>query len=368
MLSPGEGKSALGCLLACDLGRKTLVVCPDRKLISQWEGAIKKWAPKATVGVVCGSWDEKKHPEQAERDFILTTDESASRCSLPVAFFQSFGTAIIDEAHHIASKSLSQILPRLPCKHIIGLSATPSRPDGLEHALYWLMGPCVVRYLRVPEVTLKVNTINIRLLSYDGSAKSVIRTRSGDMVWHRTMANVANDFKRNRMLHDLVRGLVRKHDRAKVIVISTLRDHVTRMRDNLLQSKAFAENEVQILMGGDAKTAAMEHAKSAEVRVLLGTMQFLDEGFDDPRLDTIVMVMPRSAKAGKKVQTRGASLVQRIGRVERVLEGKKKPLVIDVVDTGVQAFQNMAMGRARTYRDHGWIIRKWKEPSSAKSV
>lgn len=352
VLSPGEGKSALGCCVACELSRKTLVVAPDTKLIQQWKGAIKKWAPLASVGIVCGSWNEKKHAAPAKCDFVLTTDETASRCELPTSFLRSFGTAIIDEAHHVASKSLSQILPRLPCRHILGLSATPDRADGLEHSLYWLMGPCAARYLRIPEVTLLTDTLDVCIADYPDSKRSIVRDRrSGDLVWFKCWENVSTDWKRNQFITTAIKDLVRKRERRKVVLLVRFRKHVGDLREALAEH--FSDEEVFVLMGGMATDETLAAARAPKVRVLLGTMSFLDEGFDDPVLDTIVMGMPRSASGG--------ALRQSIGRIERFLAGKKKPLVVDVVDFGVPEFESMARGRAKTYRQHGWFISRWKK-------
>ena len=53
--------------------------------------------------------------------------------------FESFGTVIVDEAHHICEGVFRVCLKCL--KHIYGLSATPERKDGLTKLLHWFMGP-----------------------------------------------------------------------------------------------------------------------------------------------------------------------------------------------------------------------------------
>jgi superfamily II DNA or RNA helicase len=46
----------------------------------------------------------------------------------------------------------------------------------------------------------------------------------------------------------------------------------------------------------------------------------MEEGYDDPTLDTLVLSMPRS------------NVQQVIGRCERTHEGKLDPLILDIVD------------------------------------
>jgi len=323
VLSPGEGKSALATCLCCELARRTLIVAPDTKLVAQWKEAIAKWAPDAKVGIVCGSWNPKKHSSEADSDFVLTTDESASGCEYPSEYLKQFGTVVIDEAHTVASRTHTLILPRLPARYIIGLSATPTRADGLEHALYWLMGPCVARYLRLPEVTLKMDTVDVYLRNYGGSVASVVKDRKGEYVWHRTIDRVSNDEVRNDAIADTVEGLVNRQERAKVVVLVRLRDHVKELH------ALFGERGLSafILFGGKGDAKSLEDAKDPKIRVLVGTYSFLSTGYDDPRLDTIVIGMPISSK--------GSNLVQSVGRIERMLAGKKKPMIVDVVDRGV---------------------------------
>lgn len=47
------------------------------------------------------------------------------------SIFIDIGLSIFDEFHHLNSEVFSKALPKLSCKYMLGLSATPNRDDGL---------------------------------------------------------------------------------------------------------------------------------------------------------------------------------------------------------------------------------------------
>jgi superfamily II DNA or RNA helicase len=54
----------------------------------------------------------------------------------PAKTFLDIGAVFYDESHHLGSEVFSQAMPKLSVKYIIGLSATPTRKDGLEKVFY----------------------------------------------------------------------------------------------------------------------------------------------------------------------------------------------------------------------------------------
>jgi hypothetical protein len=114
--------------------------------------------------------------------------------------------------------------------------------------------------------------------------------------------------------------------------VTTLVDH----------AKFLAHTFDAALIYGGCKKEAVGKAKS-DVPIVVATYQFLEEGYDDETLDTLVMTMPRS-----KIQ-------QVVGRCERTHEGKLVPLIIDVVDT-FSVFEAMSWKRIKFYKSRGFKI------------
>jgi superfamily II DNA or RNA helicase len=61
-----------------------------------------------------------------------------------------------------------------------------------------------------------------------------------------------------------------------------------------------------------------------------------DEGMDIPDLDALVLLTP-SRSAGRTIQ--------RAGRVLRLVEGKRKPVIVDIVDANIGLLRSQARTR-----------------------
>jgi hypothetical protein len=81
--------------------------------------------------------------------------------------------------------------------------------------------------------------------------------------------------------------------------------------------------------------------------VLIATGQKIGEGFDLPRLDTLMLASPISF---------GGRLEQYVGRLNRDYDGKKDVIVYDYIDSHIPVFNNMYLKRMRTYRKIGFNI------------
>ena len=55
-------------------------------------------------------------------------------------FFKNIGCVIADEIHLLATKVLSRCFFYVYPRYLIGLSATPYRPDGMDDLLYSFFG------------------------------------------------------------------------------------------------------------------------------------------------------------------------------------------------------------------------------------
>jgi len=84
-----------------------------------------------------------------------------------------------------------------------------------------------------------------------------------------------------------------------------------------------------------------------ESLILVATGQKVGEGFNFPRLDTLMLVAP--------VKFEGR-LIQYIGRLNRTYEGKKDVVVYDYVDTHISFFDRQYRNRLKTYKKLGYKI------------
>src|SRR5258708_3107750 len=93
--------------------------------------------------------------------------------------------------------------------------------------------------------------------------------------------------------------------------------------------------------------ADIEAVPLGQPRVILATGSYIGEGFDDPRLDTLFLVMP--------ISWRG-TLQQYVGRLHRLHEGKRIVQVCDYVDGNVPMLGRMFEERLKGYNVIGYRI------------
>lgn len=81
--------------------------------------------------------------------------------------------------------------------------------------------------------------------------------------------------------------------------------------------------------------------------ILVATGQKIGEGFDFPRLDTLMLASPVSFSG---------RLEQYMGRLNRDYEGKTEVIVYDYIDSHIRYFDNMYARRLRTYKRTGFQV------------
>jgi superfamily II DNA or RNA helicase len=87
-----------------------------------------------------------------------------------------------------------------------------------------------------------------------------------------------------------------------------------------------------------------------EPRVILATGRYIGEGFDDPRLDTLLLAMP--------ISWRG-TLQQYVGRLHRMHDNKRIVRVYDYVDGSVAMLARMYEKRVSGYKAIGYSIERY---------
>ncbi len=58
-----------------------------------------------------------------------------------VALFGRYGLVVVDECHHVPAFSFESCLRHAPVRHVLGLTATPYRRDGLQDIITMQCGP-----------------------------------------------------------------------------------------------------------------------------------------------------------------------------------------------------------------------------------
>ena len=111
-------------------------------------------------------------------------------------------------------------------------------------------------------------------------------------------------------------------------------------------------------MGRKQRRVALESIAAVpedEPRVILATGSYIGEGFDDARLDTLLLALPVSWKG---------TLQQYVGRLHRLHHNKKEVRVCDYVDAQVPMLARMFKKRLAGYAAIGYSLTSAEEDAS----
>ena len=319
----GFGKTTVSLAIACKLGYRTMIVVHKEFLANQWKERIQQFCPGASIGIV------RQNKKEVNCDFVIAMLQSLSLKEYSFEDFDSIGTLIVDEAHHICAKVFSQSLFKLCPKHTFGLSATPNRKDGLTKVLHWFMGPTFFSVERKNQDQVDVFPLVYTCPRFEDPPPC---TRFGKLSLPTMITELAEMPDRNRMILQTIKDVVKTT--RQILVLSDRRFHCEFLHQKFKTTSG-------LYMGG-MKEADL--AESSKKQIIFATFSQAHEGLDIPSLDTVILATPKS------------DIVQSIGRIMRETKGKKNnPRIYDVVDHW-SVFFAMYNKRLRVYRQGGFNI------------
>jgi len=127
------------------------------------------------------------------------------------------------------------------------------------------------------------------------------------------------------------------------------KEHAQKLYD-MLQGSA---DHVFLLQGGkslkerSAIREQMTAVRADESIILVAIGQYVGEGFNYPRLDTMLLAMPISLEG---------NIEQHAGRLNRDYEGKKDAIIFDYIDQHVPTLKRMYYKRLRAYKKIGYEV------------
>lgn len=332
---PGIGKTVIGIHLIAKRGMNTLVLVHRKPLLEQWRSRISSFLdmPVSEVGQIGGG------KEKVTNVVDVAMLQSLDRHGEIDSRIRNYGYIIVDECHHISAFSFERVMMAATAKYITGLTATPYRRDGHQPIITMQCGP--VRY-KISTKRPSDSSINYRLVtrpssfSYSWSDEDKIHT-----LWPALIA----DEERNRMIFDDIMNAL--EERRSPIVLTERKEHLEILRQKL---ENFVKHIIVLHGGMRSKVRKEMIAKLTEIpdteeRLLLATGQYIGEGFDDPRLDTLFLAMPFSFK-GK--------MIQYAGRLHRSYQGKSEVRIYDYVDINIPILVKMHKKRLKAYKALGY--------------
>jgi len=317
-LYTGGGKTATAINISVVIKLPTLIIVTRILLMDQWESSILKFCPGAKIQKI--TTKKKILPDM---DFYIINAINVHKFK---GNFSHIGTLIADEMHLLGTEKLSESFLYINPKYVIGLSATPSRPDGLDDLLASYFGTKqLYRQLFRAHTVYKVETKNYMKVDLE-----IKTTNMGVLDWNAILNSQANCEKRNLLITRIVSFFP---DRNFLILCK-------RVAHGKMIEKMLKEEGVDV-----TSLIGVKRSFDTNARVLVATVQKAGVGFDHPKLNGLIIAADVEQY-----------FIQYLGRVFRTEDGE--PVIFDIVDD-FPTLKRHFTTRSGVYRKHGGTIKKF---------
>ena len=270
------------------------------------------------------------------------------------SFVQDYGMVIVDECHHVSSITFEKVLKSVKAQYVHGLTATPIRKDGQQPIIFMQCGP--IRFSADSKSQIQKQSFRRYLIPRFTSYRSITDDKQSFPALQKSLAA---DEVRNSLIVDDVRKTLESG--RTPIVLTGIKQHVHLLAERL---KSYANNVIQLTGTCTAKEKRealqrLQEIPADEPLVIVATGQYVGEGFDYPRLDTLFLALPISWKG---------RLEQYAGRLHRENDGKKDVRIYDYIDIHEPVCDNMYHNRLRAYAAIGYQTVQLGQPTLFEEI
>ena len=337
----GSGKTTIGLAAMAERKQKSLVIVNTQTLFDQWGERAKEFLGIRVGRIGGGSWDTNSPV------VIATMQTLISDKKMLADFGKEVGLVVSDEGHHAPCDTITEVLECLPAKYRIGLTATPTRGDGLTAVIHWLLGPIICE---VDREAASAHLIQPELVVQD--TELLVTTSDHNKLQKRIM----EDEYRNTMIVDDVEREAESGGRCVVLGnrINHLKDLSQRLKGRGIT--------VALITGSTQPTERTKRYRQMEegkISTLVATTKLLGEGFDCPTLNRLFLAAPFGSKP---------LVEQCVGRVMRPDDGKEDAVVYDYRDRGDGMIAGLWYKRWSVYKKLGLVVREGRKIAEGKAV
>ena len=349
------GKTVLGAYLIAQKKVNALVLVHNVEIMNNWIKDLNSFltineelptytTPKGRVkkrSSLIGTFSSQKDATTGIIDIAMIT--SLGREDNINELVRNYGMVIVDECHHAAAVTHENVLRAVTARYVYGMSATINRGDKQDKKMFMQLGSIRHRYTAKERAQKQ----GIGHYIYPRFTRLVDLNQSEDKNpadYYRLI--MQSELRNMQIVSDTIDCV--KRGRTPV-VMTKYKEHAQKLYD-MLQGSA---DHVFLLQGGKSlKERAAIREQIAAVRadeslVLVAIGQYVGEGFNYPRLDTMLLAMPISFEG---------NVEQHAGRLNRDYEGKKDAIIFDYIDQHVHTLKRMYYKRLRAYKKIGYEV------------
>jgi superfamily II DNA or RNA helicase len=339
--APGSGKTVMGLRMLSLLGVTSLVIVPKSDLVKQWKDRILKFTnvKENEIGTIeggSGEYKDKKIVIGLVHSIIIKRIATKEFCSY-------FGAVLFDECDSsLPPKTFSSASGMFPAKYRIGMTASATRADGLHVIFEENLAQFRIKCTNTK--TLEPTVILHMFKGSSGEIPSYLKDlqRRGVLI-----SNLASNPVRNNLIANYA---TRSYNSGRAtLIISDRKDQLKKVESILTKVFKIPKEDigyfVRSLDGKNLKEAEKKHSAD-KCQIILATYGMLSRGTDIPRLSCLILGTLRS------------DMKQVLGRIERFLEGKLSPVVIDIIDLHYPSAMRSAKARIKFYKNRNLVIKE----------
>ena len=347
------GKTVVGAYLIARHKVNTLVLVHNVEIMSNWVKDLGRFLnidedlPTYTTPTgrtkhresCIGTFSSQKNNLTGIVDIAMISSLGRDDAVNPIV--RNYGMVIMDECHHAAASTCESVLRALTAKFVYGFTANTKRGDGQDKKIFMQLGPIRHRY------TAKERAEKQGIGHYVYPRFTRVVDVSETLGISDAFSIVAGSEMRNQQIIADAIDCV-KMGRTP-IVMTKRKEHAARLYEMLQGS---AQHVFLLQGGGSLKDRELLRNQMAAVpkdesMLAVAIGQYIGEGFNYPRLDTLLLAMPISFES---------NVEQYAGRLNRDYEGKKDVIIFDYIDQYVPILERMYHKRLRTYKRIGFEI------------
>ena len=254
---------------------------------------------------------------------------------------------IVDECQHCAGSptrvtQFYKAISQLSARYKIGLTATPKRADGLEAAMFALLGSVIHEVTReeVAHTTCLVKVQRINTNWYPNC--ECVLMGDGTIDYSKVIDNMIHDEERMACVFGEI--MIHLYNHNPMMVLANRVEYL----QTLCSKVTMSGNYKAVCLSGQGQSkkakaerkAALEKLNAGEIDCVFATYALAKEGLDVPNLRYVVLATPERDET---------TVIQSVGRVGRKADGKEYGTVIDFVDS-FGMYQGWAKKRMGYYK------------------
>lgn len=349
----GFGKTVIGAYLISERKVNSLVLVHNREIMKNWIDDFEKFL---FIDEDLPEYETKKG-KRKRKSLVgkLYAGHDSLGGIIDVAMITSFGKndniderikdyglVIVDECHHAGAQTHENVIKEINAKYIYGLTATPKREDGHEQKVYMQFGP--IRYRLTAKDRAKMQGFDHFVIPRFTRLINITGEKWGINEAYREL--IKNE-KRNMLIIDDVAECV-KNGRTP-LVLTKFKEHA----ETLVKMLEHKVDNVFLLQGGRSNrerteiTDRLRKVSTEESLALVAIGKYIGEGFNYPRLDTMMLAAPIAWQG---------NVEQYAGRLHRDYEGKRDVIIYDYVDSHIKVLERMYHKRLRAYKKIGYEL------------